>query len=411
MDLENYSLNMKIVLISFASPLTSDEYVKKKSSRLKSLLADICSEESSIECIASEEVDAILALILTGGVEQQIAKLTKLGKPVLILTHHESNSLAAGLEAASLLREENTPSWIIQLEAPDSVKKIERILKGVRAAQLIRGSKIGILGEPSPWLVYSGLNESALREKLGVSVIHISLSEFFTLYDSSPIEKKLLDPVLRKLPKEAADRFEDICKMTYALRELFRRYKLSGLTMNCFDIIKFKNIAPCLSASLLQDMGFTIGCEGDVPALVAMILVRLISGTASFIGNVIASQGTRITLAHCTIPLSLTSGYEITSHFESGVYPAIKGEMKPGMEATLLRFSPNYETLRAGAGLIVEGVRIENGCRTQVTVDLGSNAGKILEKPLGNHHILALGDLVEELKAFCKVMGIKFEEI
>jgi len=399
---------MGVVLAAFASPLSGEDRVRGFLERFRRELAGLYEEEVSTGSPVLMEADAILALVLTGGVEGAVLELAKAGKPVIILAHQGFNSLAAGLEAASALRR-RVPTWLIPADSPDYRGRVERILRGVRAACAIRGMRIGVLGDPSPWLVYSVMDERALVERLGVAAVRIGLDEFLSLCDSGPPSSSMAEG-----PGWAGGgsiEVDDVSRAVYALKSIMRGYGLSGLTMNCFEIIKVKGVAPCLAASILQDEGFTIGCEGDVPALIAMLVVKLISGSPSFIGNMVRVDGDLVTLAHCTMPLSLAERYCVTTHFETGAKGAVEGEFRAGVRATILRFSPDYGVLRAGVGLTVAGSRIGDGCRSQVTLKFDHEVEEILEDPMGNHHVLAIGDLVEELRAFCRCVGARFEEL
>ena len=61
----------------------------------------------------SREFDAVIALALTGGIEEMLLGVGEAGKPLIIVAHDQLNSLAASLEASSKLKEIGSPSWII----------------------------------------------------------------------------------------------------------------------------------------------------------------------------------------------------------------------------------------------------------------------------------------------------------
>ena len=64
---------------------------------------------------------------------------------------------------------------------------------------------------------------------------------------------------------------------------------------------------------------------------------------------------------------------------------------------------------------VIRGVILEDNpskalaCRTQFRVRVRGNLRKVLEDPLGNHHVMALGDLVDAARSFCMLKGIEAE--
>ncbi len=184
-----------------------------------------------------------------------------------------------------------------------------------------------------------------------------------------------------------------------------------SVTIRCFDMIKEAGTTACLAVSMLNDDGKIAGCEADIPSTLSMLIAHTISGAPVFMANPALIEGNRILLAHCTIAMGLTSRYRLTTHFESGLGVGVAGVLKEGEKATLMRISPDVDLLRAGVGEIVSGKPYREGyCRTQVELRL-PNAEKILREPLGNHYVLAVGDIMDGLEAFAEITGLKFDRV
>ena len=145
---------------------------------------------------------------------------------------------------------------------------------------------------------------------------------------------------------------------------------------------------------LLNDEGVVAGCEGDVPAALAMLWVRCLLGKPSWMANparLDAAAGT-LTLAHCTVPRTIVTATREDTHFESGLGRALAGEVPPG-PVTLLRLGgTGLDRLWLAEGEVVASGSESDLCRTQATVSLPPGVVEgLLSGPLGNHVVLVPG--------------------
>lgn len=181
-----------------------------------------------------------------------------------------------------------------------------------------------------------------------------------------------------------------------ALSSLVEKYDLQGFTIRCFDLLDSLQTTACLSLAMFNDMGIVATCEGDVPAMLSMYLARRCLGKPSFQANPseIDVEKSEILLAHCTLPLSLTREYALTSHYESGIGVAVKGEMPLG-PCFVFRLSPDLDRYVLLRGEVVENLSRANLCRTQIRVRILDDTSYFLTRPLGNHHMVVYGDDAE----------------
>jgi L-fucose isomerase-like protein len=154
------------------------------------------------------------------------------------------------------------------------------------------------------------------------------------------------------------------------------------------------------------------GCEGDIPATVAMITLSEVTGSPTFLANPTSIRGHRLVVAHCTIAPTLTTKYRYRTHFESGLGIAISGALRKGARITLVRYDSEYSVLRAGEGRIVRGnAWSDELCRTQAEIVTDRDAEKIRERPMGNHIVMTYGNHVDALRELASLAGMRFEEI
>jgi len=409
---------LRVLLSILSSPLARWKELEEISSSLKLLVDGLYDHEVSASSIdelrgAAEGFDAVLALALTGGVEEMLIELSRDGKPLMVIAHERMNSFPASLEAISELRKRGLPAWIIEAWLPDARKRAELILNGVKAALNIPGIRIGLIGEPSPWLIYSRSSRDDLKRRLQAELIELDLEELYSeLEKVKAPDQGLIKRIMEKAssPEVREEEVADSIKVYHALRKLVERYGLNAFTIRCFDLIRDIRSTACLALSLMNDEGIVAGCEGDLPALMAMIIGSMISGSPTFLGNLTWIRRNEVALAHCTAPLTLLEEFSLRTHFETNMSVGVSGRIGEGQDVTLLRMSSSLDKLRAIGGRVIERASISFGCRTQVRVRVRREAAeKILEDPIGNHHVLALGDLIDGLKAFCDLKGIELE--
>lgn len=379
---------MKIHVYPIQSDLHDAERVSEASKKLLSAM----SEETGWDIAITElpelyDADLSLILIQTGGSEGKFLKMSDSFKPpIYLLTYGENNSLAASLEILSYLKQRKIQGEILHGNSSYLVKRIKNIAS--------RKVRLGVIGKPSDWLISSDVDPERVREVLNADFIAIDIKEL--------IEESM------KAPEQDTSAFDydskelqKALKIHYALKNLARRYALSGLTVRCFDLLNTVCSTSCLSFGILNSEGISASCEGDIPALLTMEVIRRVTGQSSFQCNpskIDASDNTMI-LAHCTLPLDLCESYVLDSHFESGIGVAIKGELKES-EITILKLSADLKHYYVSSGKILKNLNDRSRCRTQIEVALDEDVSYFLKNPLGNHHVICYGNHADEISDY-----------
>ncbi len=250
-----------------------------------------------------------------------------------------------------------------------------------------------------------------------MKILTIPMEEFDGEYERArePLVAKLAKEARSKAPSVAEINDEDFNKsarICVALKELIERHDLTSLSVRCFDFIGKYRSTGCYAVSFLNDRGVVAGCEGDIPATVAMITLSEVTGGPTFLANPTFVRGHRLVLAHCTIAPKLTTRYEYRTHFESRLGVAISGALKKGERVTVARYNREYSVLRAGEGRIVKGdAWSEELCRTQAEIEMDGDAETIKDNPMGNHLVMTYGNHVSSLRELASLAGMRFEEI
>ena len=345
-----------------------------------------------------------LIYVRTGGTEGIFKRLlsdlqAKSDRPFYLLTSGKSNSLAASMEILSYLRQNNYKGEIIHGHADYISKRINLLAKVEEALKSLNGSKLGIIGEPSDWLISSHADKETVMQRLGISLIDIPMQELLDIMAVTPLmevsEQASTDAIKNALP--VANQIYD------ALKTIVEKYQLEGLTIRCFDLLTAVHNTGCLALAKLNAEGIVAGCEGDVPAMLSMKIAQSLLGVSGFQANPasINPETGEILFAHCTIPFNMVERYEFDTHFESGIGVGIRGYMKEG-PVTIFKVSGNLSRCFIEEGELIRSQAKPDLCRTQQIIQLShpSQTSYFLSDPIGNHHIILPGhhhDLLEEL--------------
>ena len=323
--------------------------------------------------------------ICTGGTEGIFkAMLPELrqrsARPVYLLASGNSNSLAASMEILSYLRQNNINGEIVHGDAEYVNYRLRLLEQSGEAKQKLNGCRLGIIGKPSDWLIASQADRNVVKERLGIELIDISIQE---LFDDLPSDNSIYE----------------------ALEKIIEDHQLQGFTLRCFDLINRLHDTGCLSLARLNAAGYVAGCEGDVPAMLSMAIVRALFGVSGFMANLatINPETGELLFAHCTIPLDMVERYELDTHFESGLGTGIRGFMKEG-PVTVFKVSGDFKRYFIAEGRLVKNLALPNMCRTQQVIQLSdrTQAHYFLKDPIGNHHIILPGHHREEIEEVLK---------
>lgn len=319
--------------------------------------------------------------VLTGGTEAKFVQLVDeglidLSKPVYLMVSGHSNSLAASLEILSYIRQhKGTGKVMMHAEDTDIPKDAEKVTI-VPAEAVLKNEKplrLGVVGYPSDWLISSGVNHAQVMQRMNCELVDIPIEEMTSLGE--------VDPGMKG------------AEAIYArLKELVKKYDLQGVTLRCFDLLTTVKNTGCIALSKLNDEGIPAACEGDIPTLLTMMVVKRMTGELCFQVNParIKADGEML-FAHCTLPLGMTEKHEYTTHFESGIGVAIHGDLPTG-DYTLIKLSGDLQRMLA-VDVELERCQFEqNLCRTQVWIKATPAVSQyFLTNPIHNHHVLIKG--------------------
>lgn len=233
-------------------------------------------------------------------------------------------------------------------------------------------NRLGVIGKPSDWLIASIYDKEKVAKTFGFEIVDIPIEEVTSLgkVDGSKAGAELI--------------YE-------RLKAIVAKYKLTGLTLRCFDLLTTVYNTGCWALAKLNSEGIPAACEGDVPTLITMMIAKQISGFPGFQANPARIEGNKMLFAHCTLPLSMCETYSLTTHFESGIGVAIHGELPLG-DYTLMKINGDGTRIFAEDVKLIRNQYEPNLCRTQVWLEVSEDVCQyFLTSPIANHHVLVPG--------------------
>ncbi len=400
------------------------------------IMGDDRGRAASASAERTASVPETVYLVLTGGTERLV--LDAVGdrpEPVILLAHPGQNSLPASLEILARLRQLGRVGKVVYLgggagpgSRPD-LRPLEQALRLAETYRRLHSVRLGLIGEPSDWLVASMPDPDLVTSAWGPEIVRIGIDEVLrTVRDLtgadagaaasaseqglSSEERSFRDGFAggaTAIREPSGDDLTRSAAVYAALRRIARRDGLGALTVRCFDLVLKAGTSGCLALSALTDEGTVSGCEGDLEATLTMMILHYLSGETPFMANparLDAADGS-VWLAHCTIGRNLLEAYAIRSHFESGIGVGIQGTMRNG-PVTLARVGGDrLDRLYVAEGELVASGHEENLCRTQAHVKLDGGVDYFLRRPLGNHHVLIYGRHKGDLAAYADLVGVE----
>lgn len=349
-----------------------------------------------------EDADLSLVLVQSGGSENLFLQaFGNLKEPYYLLTYGTNNSLAASLEIMAFLKRHHLKGEVLHGDIDYLDRRMKDLAK--KPIEIETTYRLGVIGHPSDWLISSDVDYDKASKLFSIKLVDIDIKEVEEEYNS--IKEFTLPSFASSFD---SDELSKAYRLYLALKNIKDKHQLAGLTIRCFDLLSSLKTTACLALAIFNSQEDCLGtCEGDIPSMLSMFVSKYILKLPSFQCNPsrIDVDHNLITLAHCTLPLSMCSSYTFDTHFESGIGVGIHGEIKEG-DVTLFRINADLNELFVEEGYLEKDLYEKHLCRTQVVLKLHS-LDKLLKESLGNHEIMILGHHKEEIVKYFTERGFK----
>jgi L-fucose isomerase-like protein len=335
-------------------------------------------------------------VVATGGSERAILDLVERRRqhaswePVVLVTHAVHNSLPSALEALARLRADGHAGRIVQVSEPGEPATT---IADLQAIHHFQHARLGVVGNPSDWLVASVPDRAAFHRRWGIELVDVDIAQ--TIHHHADAHAVDVQAVAVRFTAHGEPDHETMAAAALhpALATTIKHQRLDAVAVRCFDFITELHTSGCVALAELNDTGIVAGCEGDIASTVAMMVAREVLGQPAWIANpaIIDASERELLLAHCTVAPSMVQDVELHTHFESGMGIGLRGRFAPG-PVTLLRLGGDELDRHwfAEAEIIGTGSSADL-CRTQVSLKVDASLEPLLDDPLGNHLVMVSG--------------------
>ena len=151
-----------------------------------------------------------------------------------LLTSGKSNSLAASLEILSYLRMQGLKGEVLHGSPAYLQARVKALETVAEARRKLQGARIGVIGQPSDWLIASQADPMAIMDKWGTRLVEVPMEELLqemakAPQDSAPADEPMADKVRKAYPGAT--------RIYHALEALVKKYELNAFTLRCFDLL------------------------------------------------------------------------------------------------------------------------------------------------------------------------------
>lgn len=403
---------MELYLIVFTAGIYKAEQIYRNHQELLMALE----KHFTLHLVSYNEADTIpngtykMAFIADGEVEDKVlANFSLFPYPITLLADGLYNSLPAAMEIAASIRSKNLLVKIIHGSTQEMVRQVLIHHRSFQAKHALRGKRIGVMGAPAPWLVSSHVDYLLASQRWGVDYIDIPMKEIYKRFynitdDRIGVEASVFAGRAKACQDIVPEDLLRAMRLYKAVRQLCDELHLDAVTLACDALIHQLNTTGCVALSLLNNEGIPAGCEGDLQAIMTMLMAKVLTGGPGFMGNVsfVYEEQNEILLAHCSIATKMAEEYILRDHFDKRAGVAVQGLLHEG-DVTLFKCGGEcLDEYYVSEGYLCENTNLAHSCRTQLRLRLDRPVGYFLTNPLGNHHILLQGHHEAVIQDFMK---------
>ncbi|MDO4939876.1 MAG: hypothetical protein Q4E54_07970 [Lachnospiraceae bacterium] len=395
------------------------------------VVSDFKSAEKVAQLLQSEDTDAILVCVATWSDDSYVLQfLREINKPIILhsFPHMESGSLCGVMQIASVMNDIGFKNFKTVYAAPGSDESVQGVIEALNsfedAGEKAADGKafyIGSIGGRCAGMTEIAFDEFALFEKSGAIVVNISETELIetaqTVKDSDA-EAVLSDIQSRGYHIDSSsDDMKLSVKYYLAMKELIKKYGLSGLAIKCYTAFMGKI---CLGYSLLSDEGYACSCEGDVNSAVMMKILMDVTGECVNNTDILnpLPDDNAIIFAHCG-----SSGFSIAPNADEvhlaparivdvGVCSLFRPKLGTVTAADLVGHGDNLRmSVMTGAAIEKEYLFPGNQACIRFERNVIDICKDVIDKACGHHWMVGYGDVRKELKEYCEKHDIVFQDI
>lgn len=302
---------------------------------------------------------------------------------------------------------------------PRVAGKVRDLISAYAVKKRLSGMLLGLLGYRPTAFYNSAFDEGLIRRTFGIRMEETDLKTIFDRMES--FSKEAVQAEINRVESSFGDislpegHLENHARLYLALKEIIGQTGYAYSVIKCWPEMGQLKTTPCAVMGRLADEGMQIGCEGDVDAMLGLIVENLLTGLPGFISDMINVDETENTMTfwHCGNPApSLFNPAEkpqLRNHPLAGQGTAFWTSLKPG-PVTVARFCniDGAYKLFLLKGEAVETKRSTRGAMVNVRVakPVREMLDFIFESGVPHHYALVWQDVADQMRTLCGLWNI-----
>lgn len=390
---------------------------------IKDTVVEVEDAQIAGRSIKAADVDGLVVISGTFHLGHLALTLDKIvGKPILLWAYNElpynggkirlNSVCGVNLNASNLYKAGNDSFISIVGDEID-----EDWIDALRMKATLERSHIGILGYRAHGFFNLGIDELKTFKDTGILLDHYEIHEMYT--------QEVTEKELEKARKQVEDIFNldgvsseqivSVVRLTASAKKFMDKNKLDAVAVRCWpEFASEYGISPCAAMSILQSLGYVMGCEGDVEGTLSMLACKAAGAQTPFLADlsqVNLSEDFAL-MWHCGVaPANLWDGKSVRSldtYFAGGKGVTADFVLKSGSVNIMRIDSARGKTrLFMEAGEAMDMNKDLRG--TYAKVRFNRNIQGLLElvttTGVAHHVSMVYGDYTKKFKLFARIMG------
>ncbi len=351
----------------------------------------------------------------------RLPKLERYRKPVVIMQNGNE-----GIDFAAYCRDIGVEAYVA-MDLQD-LNEIAHILWVRKAVANTRALILTAGGQPTFGIQSLIRDPEILRQKYGFEVVKLPYDaivpymEAITDEEARPIADKMING--SSDTKVNTDWFINDVKYYLAAKKMMDVYQCNAFSTACHELCTSEipqrmKFTPCMCHSLLKDEGIPSGCEEDLNALMAMMIMQYSANRPAFMGNP-NHETDELLRIHHAVPALCMNGYgtkplqyKLWAFTGQGFGGKLQVDFTENNDdhVTLARFNPAGDTMCVKVGEVIRSEYADVYCSPYYYIKM-DDARTYMHNlaGFGHHQVLIFGDHMKQLKKIAKVMGFNILE-
>ncbi|HIW20532.1 MAG TPA: hypothetical protein H9887_00695 [Candidatus Dorea intestinavium] len=351
----------------------------------------------------------------------RIPKLERYKKPIVILQNGNE-----GIDFAAYCRDIGIEAYVA-MDMQD-LNEIAHILWVRKAVANTRALVLTAGGQPTFGIQSLIRDPEILRQKYGFEVIKLPYNAIVPYMNEITDEEA--QPIADKIIKESTDVkvnttwFLNDVKYYLAAKKMMDVYQCNAFSTACHELCTSEipqnmKFTPCMCHSLMKDEGIPSGCEEDLNAMMAMMIMQYGAHRPAFMGNP-NHETDELLRIHHAVPALCMNGYgseplkyKLWAFTGQGFGGKLQVDFVENDSdyVTLGRFNPAGDTMILKTGEVIRTEFDDVYCSPYYYIKM-DDAREYMHNlaGFGHHNVLIFGDYTKMIKKIAKVMGFKILE-